>query len=106
MQGTDAQRGSEGQRGSEDQRRSEGRASDARRGADEHPQLLARVHPENARTEQDMTCHVFPLPVDGTTPTTLRAHCGFEIAPGQAQRLEKIDGMPCTACLMTSMLSN
>ena len=106
MQGTDAQRGSEDQRYGGTQSH-EGTQSEQRRSiSDERPQLLARVHPENARTEQDMTCHVFPLPVDGTTPTTLRAHCGFEIAPGQAQRLEKIDGMPCTACLMTSMLSN
>lgn len=100
MQGTEMQ-------GNEEQGGSEGQQSSERRGgADERPQLLARVHPESARTEQDMTCHVFPLPVDGTPPATLRAHCGFEIAPGQAQRLEALDGMPCTVCLMTSMLSN
>lgn len=106
MQGTDAQCGSEDHRHGGDQEHEGNQGEQRRRSADERPQLLARVHPENARTERDMTCHVFPLPVDGTTPATLRAHCGFEIAPGQAQRLEKIDGMPCTVCLMTSMLSN
>ncbi len=101
MRSTDGQSGPDGQQG-----RAEQHGPSEQQGTGGQPQLLARVHPEIARTEQDMTCHVFPLPEDGTSPTTLRAHCGFEIVPGQAQRLEGPDGMPCTACLMTSMLSN
>lgn len=71
----------------------------------DQPRLLARVHPEIARTEQDMACHIFPLPTDGTMPATLHAFCGFDIVPGQAQHLEAPDGMPCLSCLMASMLT-
>jgi hypothetical protein len=67
---------------------------------DAPPHVIARVLPELARTERDRTCHVFPIPADEPAPATLRAYCGFEIAPGQAERLDSPGGMPCVVCLL------
>lgn len=69
--------------------------------------VIARVRPELARTERDHSCHVFPLPEDaagGSPPASLHAYCGYSIAPGQAEVLEAPNGLPCTACLISSML--
>ncbi|GAA2350175.1 hypothetical protein GCM10009854_29930 [Saccharopolyspora halophila] len=71
------------------------------------PHLIARVRAEFARTEQDKSCHFFPLPRDndGELPPTLRAYCGFDIVPGQAEAFEGPVGMPCLTCLMAAALS-
>ncbi|MFC7342174.1 hypothetical protein [Saccharopolyspora griseoalba] len=72
------------------------------------PHLIARVRAEFARTEHEKSCHFFPLPPDGDgeLPETLRAYCGFEIAPGQAEAFEGPVGMPCLTCLMAAALSD
>ncbi|MFD0922148.1 hypothetical protein [Saccharopolyspora rosea] len=70
------------------------------------PHLIARVHPRLARTEQEKSCHFFPLPVDGSRPESLEAYCGFRIVPGQAEALEGPTGMPCMHCLMTAALAS
>ncbi|MEV4643740.1 hypothetical protein [Saccharopolyspora sp. NPDC049426] len=70
------------------------------------PHLIARVRPEFARSEQDKSCHFFPLPNGDPLPDTLRAYCGFSIAPGQAEALDGPAGMPCLGCLMAAALSD
>jgi hypothetical protein len=45
-------------------------------------------------------CHYVPIPNAGETPTILTALCGTTIGPGQADRLDKVQGMPCFSCLM------
>lgn len=70
--------------------------------------VIARVHRELAQSERDHSCHVFPLPAEadfpGDSPKTLEAYCGYTIAPGEAEVLEVPSGLPCTACLLSSML--
>jgi hypothetical protein len=68
------------------------------------PHVLARVLPEHARTEQDRSCHIFPLPEPGEFPELLRAYCGFVITPGQAERLSAPTGMPCMPCMLMTVL--
>jgi len=63
--------------------------------------LIARILPQLARTEQERSCHFFPLPEDGSVPSELSAYCGFRITPGQAEALPGPTGMPCVACLLT-----
>lgn len=70
--------------------------------------VIARVRPELARSERDHSCHVFPLPdgasFTGDSPESLEAYCGYEIAPGEAEVLDAPNGLPCTACLLSSMI--
>ncbi|MGI8310787.1 hypothetical protein [Saccharopolyspora hattusasensis] len=70
------------------------------------PHLIARVRAEFARSEQDKSCHFFPLPDDGELPAMLYAYCGFGIVPGQAEALDRPAGMPCLPCLMAAALSD
>ncbi|MCI2420968.1 hypothetical protein MOQ72_26340 [Saccharopolyspora sp. K220] len=70
------------------------------------PHLIARVRAEFARSEQDKSCHFFPLPEDDSLPPILRAYCGFGIVPGQAEALDGPAGMPCMQCLMTAALAD
>ncbi|QUH01059.1 hypothetical protein HUO13_09695 [Saccharopolyspora erythraea] len=70
------------------------------------PHLIARVRPELARTERELSCHLFPLPADGTLPASLRAYCGFDIVPGQAEQLDGPAGMPCMPCLLQAALAS
>ncbi|MDA3646597.1 hypothetical protein LZ318_25665 [Saccharopolyspora indica] len=68
------------------------------------PHLIARVRPEFARGERDLCCHFFPLPEEGAVPEVLRAYCGFDIHPGEAESLDEPAGMPCLGCLMAAVL--
>ena len=69
------------------------------------PHLIARVRPDLARTEQELSCHLFPLPPAGQVPESLRAYCGFDITPGRAERLDGPVGMPCMPCLLRAALT-
>lgn len=98
--------------------------------------VVARVRRELARTERDHSCHVFPLPADtalpaeaplsaeaapaadappaveessgasGSSPEALEAYCGYTIAPSEAEVLDEPDGLPCTACLLSSLIQS
>lgn len=70
------------------------------------PHLIARVHAEHARTEQDRSCHFFPVPIDGEHPAELRAYCGYSITPGVAEALDGPAGIPCMPCLMTAAIND
>jgi hypothetical protein len=70
------------------------------------PHLIARVRAEFARSEQDKSCHFFPLPDDGSLPEMLHAYCGFGIVPGQAEALNGPAGMPCVHCLLAAALAD
>ncbi|TDD43750.1 hypothetical protein [Saccharopolyspora elongata] len=70
------------------------------------PHFMARVRAEFARSEQDKSCHFFPLPADGPLPPMLYAYCGFGILPGEAEALDGPAGMPCLQCLMAAALSD
>src|SRR5439155_6655557 len=43
-----------------------------------------------------------PVPQSGEVPEVLRAYCGEAIAPGCADLLTAISGMPCQSCLAAS----
>ncbi|GAA0532080.1 hypothetical protein [Saccharopolyspora thermophila] len=73
---------------------------------DAPPHVIARVRGEYARSERDRSCHFFPLPQDSTLPSVLRAYCGFDIMPGQAEALDGPAGMPCLRCLMAAALAD
>jgi len=36
----------------------------------------------------------------------LEAYCGYTIAPGEAEVLNEPDGLPCTACLLRSLIQS
>jgi hypothetical protein len=52
--------------------------------------------------ETRRVCHMVPVPAGGPAPHEVIALCGESIAPGQAEVLDRICGMPCEACLMRS----
>lgn len=71
--------------------------------------VIARARPELARTERDHSCHVFPLPEgalpgEESPPGLLQAYCGYSISPGRAEMLDTPNGLPCTTCLLSSMI--
>jgi hypothetical protein len=70
------------------------------------PILLVRLKsrgPNGGRVgECRRACHLVPVPRSGQTPDVLRAYCGRMIAPGTADLLDRISGMPCEACVARS----
>ncbi|MBB5152973.1 hypothetical protein [Saccharopolyspora phatthalungensis] len=73
----------------------------------DRPHLIARVRAEFARSEQEKSCHFFPLPEENSLlPSRLRAYCGFAIVPGQAETLDGPAGMPCVHCLLVAALTD
>jgi hypothetical protein len=64
--------------------------------------FMARLRPEFARGERERCCHLFPVPTDGARPKMLHAYCGQQIAPGQAELLDRHRGMPCVTCILLS----
>lgn len=52
--------------------------------------------------ERRRVCHIVPIPGSGPVPDRLHALCGEPIAPGDAEVLNRIAGMPCEACLVAS----
>jgi len=52
--------------------------------------------------ERRRVCHIVPIPDSGPIPGLLSALCGEPIAPGDAEVLNGICGMPCEACLTRS----
>ena len=64
--------------------------------------FMARLRPEFARGERDRCAHLFPVPVGDRVPTMLHAYCGQQIAPGQAELLDRGQGMPCVTCILLS----
>jgi hypothetical protein len=54
--------------------------------------------------ESRRVCHLVPVPETGEVPPVLRAHCGATIAPGTADVLPTLSGMPCEPCLAGSRL--
>jgi hypothetical protein len=58
--------------------------------------------------ETERVSHVVVLgPGDATrVPQALRAHCGVVFAPGEAELMPGIGGMPCTVCLGVIRLSS
>ncbi|MFI9387158.1 hypothetical protein [Kutzneria sp. NPDC052558] len=64
--------------------------------------FVARLRPEFARGERDRCCHLFPAPPAGAVPKILHAYCGQQIAPGQAELMDRPRGMPCVTCMLLS----
>jgi DNA-binding MarR family transcriptional regulator len=68
--------------------------------------LLVRLHPRlpNGAVvgESLRVCHLVPVPRPDTVPAVLSAYCGVVIAPGTAELLTTISGMPCEPCLARS----
>lgn len=64
--------------------------------------FMARLRPEFARGERERCCHLFPVPVPGSTPRMLHAYCGQTITPDQAELLDGPKGMPCVTCILLS----
>jgi hypothetical protein len=64
--------------------------------------FMARLRPEFARGERERSCHLFPVPLSGATPKMLHAYCGQQIAPAQAELLDRPAGMPCVTCILLS----
>lgn len=65
--------------------------------------FLARRPNGEAVGESRRVCHLVPLLGTGAeVAVTLRAYCGAEIAPGTAELLNGISGMPCETCLARS----
>lgn len=70
--------------------------------------LLVRLHPRLPGGvvvgESRRVCHLVPVPVPcpGALPAVLSAYCGVVIAPGMAELLTAISGMPCEPCLARS----
>ena len=42
----------------------------------------------------------------GSSQDVLEAYCGYTIAPGEAEVLNEPDGLPCTACLLRSLIQS
>jgi hypothetical protein len=70
------------------------------------PMLLVRLWPRlpNGEVvgESRRVCHLVPVPNVVDVPEVLRAYCGQQIAPGTAERLNRVCGMPCEPCLARS----
>lgn len=46
--------------------------------------------------------HVVPVPdASGGVPESLMAVCGVQFGPGESDRLDNPDGMPCVGCLLS-----
>lgn len=54
--------------------------------------------------ETKRTCHLVPLLNGDTMPDFLTALCGARIAPGQAELLAQVEGMPCEICMVRAPL--
>lgn len=52
--------------------------------------------------ERRRVCHLVPIPGSGPVPGELLALCGEPIAPGDAEVMNRVCGMPCEACLARS----
>ena len=51
--------------------------------------------------EWERSCHLAPLPDDGTRSTLLTL-CGEQLDLDMAELLPEPEGMPCVACLLTA----
>jgi hypothetical protein len=73
---------------------------------DRPPLLLVRLLPRLSGGavvgESRRVCHLVPVPRPGAAVEVLSAYCGAVIAPGTAELLPVISGMPCEACLARS----
>ncbi|GGM64612.1 hypothetical protein GCM10012275_39030 [Longimycelium tulufanense] len=54
--------------------------------------------------EASRVVHLVPAPSGPGVPSELVAYCGTSIPPGVAEWLDAVEGMPCTACLLTAPL--
>ncbi|HKS45541.1 MAG TPA: hypothetical protein VJT49_10585 [Amycolatopsis sp.] len=63
----------------------------------EVPLLIGRPWPGTV-SETRRVAHLFPVP--DRYPTTLTARCGAEFWSGDLEFLDRVGGMPCTACLV------
>ncbi|GGM74639.1 hypothetical protein GCM10012275_51660 [Longimycelium tulufanense] len=54
--------------------------------------------------ETSRVVHLVPAPSAPELPTELVAYCGTTIPPDAAERLDAVEGMPCTTCLLTAPL--
>ena len=52
--------------------------------------------------ETDRVVHLFPIPSGRVIPEQLRAFCGMEIRPDDAELVTVGTGMPCVACVVTA----
>lgn len=52
--------------------------------------------------EADRVVHLFPIPSGRAIPEQLRAFCGLEIRPGDAELVTVGTGMPCVACVIAA----
>jgi DNA-binding MarR family transcriptional regulator len=70
--------------------------------------LLVRLHPRLPSGavvgESQRVCHLVPVPRPSAVPEVLSAYCGVVIAPGTAELLTAISGMPCEPCLAQSRI--
>lgn len=64
--------------------------------------IFVRLRRERARGERERVTHVIPMPDEGSIPNELVAYCGTIFAPGDAEAMPGVVGMPCTACLITA----
>jgi predicted transcriptional regulator len=72
------------------------------------PILLVRLRPQQPNGvvvgETRRVCHLVPVPDSHEVPEALQAYCGAGIAPGTAELLSEMSGMPCEPCLARSPL--
>ncbi|MGW4112701.1 hypothetical protein ACWEFJ_17665 [Actinosynnema sp. NPDC004786] len=64
------------------------------------PVLLVRKRADVAG-EWERSCHLAPLPEDGTGATLLTL-CGERVDVGAVDLLPEPEGMPCVACLLSA----
>lgn len=64
------------------------------------PLLLVRLRSGPGVRETQRVVHLVPVAeTDGTPPAVLTALCGFTTAPGIAEVLSGLGGMPCERCM-------
>jgi len=61
--------------------------------------MLARQPDGRSLGARERLCHLAPAPDPGAMPAFLTAYCGLQIAPGSAELLDHMQGMPCEVCL-------